>query len=92
LFLAHFIFVGSQIVKAFVANKIGEKKGRKIDLGGVSTNIFTLSTTMRNRVNKKIKTLAIDKLYGDVSLARVSNFSPVINEIRVTQVVVCVIP
>ncbi|MDP1680130.1 MAG: DUF748 domain-containing protein, partial [Candidatus Nitrotoga sp.] len=96
VFSALLFFVGPPIVKSFVAKKIGEEIGRKVDFGTVNINPFTLSATIRNIAiyepgQQQEKTLAIDELYVDVSLASVSRFAPVINEIRVTQPVVRVI-
>ena len=96
VFSALLFFVGPPIVKSFVAKKIGEEIGRKVDFGAVNINPFTLSATIRNIAiyepgQQLEKTLAIDELYVDVSLASVSRFAPVINEIRITQPVVRVI-
>ena len=96
VFSALLFFVGPPIVKSFVAKKIGEEIGRKVDFGAVNINPFALSATIRNIAiyeagQQQEKTLAIDELYVDVSLASVRHFAPVINEIRVTQPVVRVI-
>ena len=96
VFSALLFFVGPPIVKSFVAKKIGEGIGRKVDFGAVNINPFALSATIRNIAiyeagQQQEKTLAIDELYVDVSLASVSHFAPVINEIRVTQPVARVI-
>ncbi|RFC37683.1 MAG: protein of unknown function (DUF748) [Candidatus Nitrotoga sp. SPKER] len=88
-------FVGPPIVKSFVAKKIGEEIGRKVDFGIVNINPFTLSATISNisiyEPDQQEKTLAIDELYVDGSLASVSRLAPVINEIRVKQPVVRII-
>jgi len=86
-------FVGPPIVKSFVAKKIGEEIGRKVDFGEVSINPFTLSATIRDIAiyeagQQQEKTLAINELYVNASLASVRRLAPVINEIRVTQPVV----
>lgn len=95
VFSALLFFVGPPIVKSFVAKQIGEEIGRKVDFGEVNINPFTLSATIRNiaiyEADQQQKTLAIDELYLNVSLASASRFAPVINEIRVTQPVVRVI-
>ncbi|RFC34141.1 MAG: protein of unknown function (DUF748) [Candidatus Nitrotoga sp. MKT] len=96
VFSALLFFVGPPIVKSFVAKKIGEEIGRKVDFGTVNINPFTLSTTIRDIAiyeagQQQEKTLAINELYVDVSLASVSRFAPVINEIRVTQPIVRII-
>ena len=89
-------FAGPPIVKSFVAKKIGEEIGRKVDFGEVNINPFTLSVTIRDIAiyeagQQQEKTLAIDELYVNASLASVRRFAPVINEIRVTQPVVRII-
>jgi hypothetical protein len=96
VFSAFLFFVGPPVVKSFVAKKIGEEIGRKVDFGAVNINPFALSATISNIAiyeagQQQEKTLAIDELYVDVSLASVGRFAPVINEIRVTQPVVRVI-
>ncbi|CAG9932994.1 DUF748 domain-containing protein [Candidatus Nitrotoga arctica] len=96
VFSALLFFVGPPIVKSFVAKKIGEEIGRKVDFGAVNINPFTLSATIRNIAiyepgQLQEKTLAIDELYVDASLASASRFAPVINEIRITQPVVRII-
>ncbi|MBL0038882.1 MAG: hypothetical protein IPP36_10215 [Nitrosomonadales bacterium] len=48
VFSALLFFAGPPIVKSFVAKKIGEEIGRKVDFGAVNINPFTLSTTIRN--------------------------------------------
>ncbi|CAH1201941.1 conserved hypothetical protein [Candidatus Nitrotoga sp. BS] len=89
-------FAGPPIVKSFVAKKIGEEIGRKVDFGEVNINPFTLSATIRDisiyeAGQQQEKTLAIDELYVNASLASVRRLAPVINEIRVTQPVVRII-
>lgn len=96
IFSAFLFFAGPPIVKSFVAKKIGEEIGRKVDFGAVKVNPFALSATISNIAiyeagQQQEKTLAIDELYVDISLASVSHLAPVINEIRVTQPVVRVI-
>lgn len=96
VFSALLFFVGPPIVKSFVAKKIGEEIGRKVDFGAVNINPFTLSATIRDISiyepgQQQEKTLAIDELYVDGSLASVSRLAPVINEIRVKQPVIRII-
>ncbi|BBJ22194.1 DUF748 domain-containing protein [Candidatus Nitrotoga sp. AM1P] len=96
VFSALLFFVGPPIVKSFVAKKIGEEIGRKVDFGTVNINPFTLSATIHNisiyeSGQQQEKTLAIDELYVDGSLASVSRLAPVINEIRVKQPVIRII-
>ncbi|MCX7196055.1 MAG: DUF748 domain-containing protein, partial [Proteobacteria bacterium] len=96
VFSAFLFFVGPPVVKSFVAKQIGEEIGRKVDFGAVNINPFALSATISNIAiyeagQQQEKTLAINELYVDVSLASVRHFAPVINEIRVTQPIVRVI-
>jgi hypothetical protein len=95
VFSAFLFFVGPPIVKSFVAKKIGEEIGRKVDFGTVNINPFALSATIRNisiyEPDQQEKTLSIDELYVDGSVASASHFAPVINEIRVKQPVVRII-
>jgi hypothetical protein len=65
---AFLFFAGPPIVKSFVAKKIGEEIGRKVDFGAVKINPFALSATISNIAiyeagQKQGKTLAIDELY-----------------------------
>src|SRR4030067_1257075 len=41
-------FVAPAIVKTYVANKLGEEIGRKLEFGEVHINPFALSATVRN--------------------------------------------
>ncbi|CAH1905925.1 conserved hypothetical protein [Candidatus Nitrotoga sp. HW29] len=96
VFSALLFFVGPPIVKSFVAKKIGEEIGRKVDFGTVNINPFTLSATIRDisiyeSGQQQEKIFAIDELYVDGSLASVSRLAPVINEIRVKQPVIRII-
>ncbi|MEO6423454.1 MAG: DUF748 domain-containing protein, partial [Candidatus Nitrotoga sp.] len=93
---AFLFFFGPPIVKSFVAKKIGEEVGRKVDFGAVNINPFSLSATIRNisiyeSGQQQEKTLAIDELFLDISLASLRHFAPVINEVRVSQPVLRVI-
>lgn len=95
VFSAFLFFAGPPIVKSFVAKKIGEEIGRRVDFGEVIINPFRLTATIRDiaiyEPDLRTKILAIDELYANVSLASAGHWAPVVNEIRVKQPVVRII-
>lgn len=95
VFSALLFFVGPPIVKSFVAKKIGEEIGRRVEFGEVKINPFGLTATIRNisvyEPNQQDKTLAIDELFANLSLVSVGHWAPVVNEIRVDKPVVRIV-
>jgi len=95
VFCALLFFVGPPIVKSFVAKKIGEEIGRRVDFGEVSINPFGLTATIRDisvyEPDQRAKILAIDELHANLSTASIIHLAPVVNEIRIGKPVVRIV-
>lgn len=88
-------FAAPWIVKSFVADKIGQEIGRKVEFGEVHINPFALSATLRNitlyEADRQHKMLTIGEVYLDASLTSLLRLAPVVSEIRVEQPVVQIV-
>ncbi len=82
-------FAAPPLVKSFVAHKLGDQIGRRLEFGEVRTNPFALSMTLRNVVlyepDRKTAMLTVGEVYMNASAASLLRLAPVVTEIRIEQ-------
>ncbi|HTN65380.1 MAG TPA: DUF748 domain-containing protein, partial [Burkholderiaceae bacterium] len=82
-------FAAPLLVKTYVAPKIGEEIGRKLEFGEVQVNPFALSATLRNislyEADQQNKMLTVGEVYLNASAASLLRLAPVVTEIRIEQ-------
>ena len=82
-------FAAPAVVKTYVANKLGDEIGRKLEFGEVQVNPFALSATLRNislyEADRQDKMLTVGEIYLNASAASLLRLAPVVAEIRIEQ-------
>ncbi len=83
---------GPPLIRSFVAEKIGEQIGRKVEFGDVSVNPLRLAAAVRNiaiyEPDQKTKMVSVGELRLNMSFTSLMRLAPVLDELTVDQPVI----